>query len=219
LSLGLAAVVGLVLTIVGLSAYNHKNPVDPGVAAGFAAENPSALEPSGVASPKYLTRDYVAPKGTVAAPGSAGELRVPSLGIDAPVAETHLDGEVMAVPNDTHEVGWLNTTASFQDAIGATVIAGHVANDANTPGALWPLKDAKVGTEILWTQKGVTERYKVVSMAFYDRATGLPPSVFNLGGAHVLNLITCATRIVYPDGSWHYTQNLVVTAELEGSAA
>lgn len=171
------------------------------------------VEPSGHATDTYINQTFTAPASDVSSPGVGGRLVISSIDVNAPIDVVHLDGEAMAIPNLTSQVGWLDGTAAFGDVTGASVIAGHVADDSDIPGALWQLKNIHIGATITWINpSGHKANFKVSSMASYPRTIGVPASVFRTDGPHTLNLITCFDKITFPDGGFHYTRNLVVTA-------
>jgi len=118
------------------------------------------------------------------------------------------------VPHDVAQLGFLTPSAGLGDAIGTTVIVGHVSDDHDSPGAFSRLTKAKRGQIVKVSQGGHTYRFKVTSIRTYTRAhNGHPPaSAFSTTGKHALVLISCAAKVVYPNGHFHYTRNVVVTA-------
>jgi hypothetical protein len=145
--------------------------------------------------------------------GAAGTLSIPSLGIEAPLGRAGVAAGSMQIPADVHRVGWLDESARTTDLIGMTVIAGHVSDDSDSPGALWNLRKAVRGTIVrVVDRSGAVHRYRVTGRLYRDRTGALPASLFRTTGAHELALVTCASKVVYPDGRFHYTQNLVVFA-------
>lgn len=118
----------------------------------------------------------------------------------------------MAVPSDPSRVGWFNRSARIEDVIGATVIAGHVSDRQDRPGALFRLKSIQRGDIITITKGGQTFRFEVTGLRSYSRNQQLPSNLFTTAGPHVLHLITCTGRASTASGRFHYTKNLVVTA-------
>ncbi len=176
-----------------------------------AAAGLAALEPLARAVPHFLRSNYRAPSALVRT-GAGGTLRIPSLGILAPVDAVGLDGTTMAIPDDPHRVGWLTTTAGAADLAGSSVLSGHVSDEHDVPGALSRLRDLHPGALVVWTAGGRAHRFVVTALTRYPRTRGVPASVFRTDGAHVLNLVTCTDRVVTAGGGFHYTSNLVVTA-------
>jgi hypothetical protein len=185
----------------------------PSARASNAAPNAmEQMRPTATALPKYLTQSYRAPPELVR-PGAGGTLRIPSLGIWAPVDAVGLDGTAMAVPNDSARVGWLASTAQSGDLIGPSVLAGHVSDQTDRPGALARLDRVKVGAAIIWTDAdGQVHRFRVTGLERFPRSAGLPSRLFTTSGPHLLHLVTCADRQQTAGGGFHYAANLVVTA-------
>jgi len=177
-----------------------------------APAKPWDLRPTVRPRPVYLTRSYRAPPELVRA-GAGGSLQIPSLGVRVPVDAVGLDGTAMAVPDDPRRVGWLTRSARAGDLTGASVLAGHVSDREDRPGALFRLKDVRIGAVIRWRDDRNHEfRFRVVRVRMFALSRGLPASVFATDGPHVLNLVTCAQRVSTRDGGFHYRSNLVVTA-------
>lgn len=178
---------------------------------GGAAPAPSSVMPTARPEPRHLASAYRAPAAQVD-PGAGGELRIAALGIAAPVDRVGLDGTAMAVPDDARRVGWLRTTATAGDTIGASVISGHVSTRRDVPGAFGRLHSVRTGTVIRWTTRnGAVHRFAVVAVHRYPRTRGVPARLFRVDGPHRLYLVTCADRTVTSAG-FHYRSNLVVTA-------
>ena len=191
-------------------------PFDPGppsAPSGIQLAKASPMvQPTSRARPKYLTQSYRAPPALVRS-GAGGTLRIPSLNVLAPVDAVGLDGTAMAVPDDSARLGWLTSTARADDVVGASVLAGHVSDRQDRPGALAGLKGIRIGATITWVDAGRrVHRYRVIGLQRFSRLTGLPARLFSTDGPHLLHLITCADRVTGSGGGFHYRSNLVVTA-------
>ena len=171
---------------------------------------PTDVVPTARAVPRFLTTRYRAPADLVSR-SAGGSLSLPRVGISAPVHPVGLDRGTMAIPTDPRRVGWLDRSAAVGDEVGSSVISGHVSSRTDRPGALWRLRDVRVGDRVRWTSAGRTETFEVRRVHRYPRRTGLPADLFRTDGARVLHLVTCARR-VRRGGRFHYTDNLVVTA-------
>ncbi|MGD9960051.1 sortase domain-containing protein [Nocardioides sp.] len=144
---------------------------------------------------------------------SVARVTFPGARLNARVSPTGLVGRRMSLPRTTQRLVMLDRTATPGDAIGTTVIAGHVSNEHNVPGAMWGLRKAKAGQLIGYRAgDGTVHRYRVTHRRLYTRGH-LPLRVFSTTGAPRLALITCARIKVRPDGHFHYTKNLVVFAK------
>jgi sortase (surface protein transpeptidase) len=140
-------------------------------------------------------------------------VRMPAIGLRAPVYAAGVTSGRMRLPVDVGDVGWLRRSAAVADAIGTTVIAGHVSVRHDQPGAMYHLGRAHRGQRITITRAGTTSRFRVVATASYPRTQRLPHRYFATGGRHRLVLISCTDRVVYPNGHFHYTRYQVVVAD------
>lgn len=183
------------------------------LAAGVNAEGSTATQPQAALKPRHVKRLFSPRDGKGVSRRAGSTLRIPSLGVTAPLDRSRLVKNTMAVPKDAKRVGWLNRSAHLGDVIGSTVIAGHVSDDNDSPGALYRAKSLKRGAIITVTQNGETRRFRVTRLRTYDRNRHLPAEIFSVAGDHQLNLVTCTGKVTYPNGRYHYTKNLVVTAD------
>jgi hypothetical protein len=189
-------------------------PHIPEIPSGPARADGEPTYPTARTQPRYLNRPYVAPEdpGPARRP-SAGELRIPRIGVRAPVDPVGLDRGTMAIPNDRHRLGWLTASAAAGDLLGSSVVSGHVSDRSDRPGALWRLEEARVGDLVRWTEPGGrVHRFVVRSVRRYARRGGVPGTVFRTDGPHLLHLVTCTNRRSTGGGAFHYADNLVVTA-------
>ena len=119
----------------------------------------------------------------------------------------------MDIPANPHKLGRLAESAGIDDLIGTTIVAGHVSDLQDRPGAFGRLNSAQPGDVISYRgTDGQVHRFKVTRTATYDRERALPRRLFRTTGAHRLVLISCTDRATYPGGGWHYRKNIVVTA-------
>ncbi|GAA4079120.1 class F sortase [Nocardioides kongjuensis] len=137
-------------------------------------------------------------------------LRIKALGIKARVATATEKGGRMQVPAPGL-VGWLNRSAAVDDLIGTTVIAGHVSDRHDKPGALYKLQKARKGQIVKINGPHGVMKFKIVSVKAYARSKPLPSGIFTTKGEHRLALVTCTAKVV-SGGRFHYTKNLVVIA-------
>ncbi|WP_323791847.1 class F sortase [Nocardioides sp.] len=190
-------------------------PVVPEIPSGFAISTADLDRPARHAVPRHLDERYVAPKSPAlrGRTTTGASLSIPRVGIRAGISNVGLDGDTMAVPNDTDRVGWLSSTAAPDDRTGSSVISGHVSDRRDRPGALWRLRDVRVGDDVRWTDaSGETHRFVVRRVQRFARAQGVPARLLRTTGRHVLHLVTCTNRQRNSSG-FHYADNLVVTAE------
>lgn len=78
------------------------------------------IEP-GAAPPRYL-------EGELASAGEPRRVRVPRLGLDAPVVPISGQGGVLVPPDDARLLGWWQEGARAGDPQGAAVVTGHTVH-------------------------------------------------------------------------------------------
>lgn len=182
-------------------------------ACGLASES-SVVQKQSYAVPKLSTGfSGRAPRGAAARMPAAGRLAIPALGINGvAVRPVGVARGKMKVPANIHQVGWLNKSADISDEIGAAVIAGHVSNRRDRPGAMYRLGQARPGQVVEYrAASGQLRRYQVTEVSTFSRSKKLPGSYFATSGGHRLVLVSCTGRQVR-GGKFHYTRNVVVTA-------
>jgi TQXA domain-containing protein len=142
------------------------------------------------------------------------KLRYAGIGASASSGNVGISNGAVNVPGNVNRLGTVTPSAGLGDAVGTTVIVGHVSDDSDSPGAFYRLSKAKKGQVITVKQAGKTYRFRVTSIKKYSRANGghPPASVFSTTGAHKLALISCTDKVVSAGGRFHYTRNVVVTA-------
>ncbi|MBC9734132.1 lectin-like domain-containing protein [Nocardioides marmotae] len=151
-------------------------------------------------------------------PGAGLERGVPTrvrargFGLDAPVVPTAVVRGEMRLSGNVGVTSWLRRSARYGDTIGATVVAGHVSDRSDRPGAMWGLRRAERGQVVTVASGGRTYRYRVVRTATYERTRRLPRRFFSTTGSHRLVLISCSDRVVNASGRFHYTKSKVVVA-------
>ncbi|UUW91306.1 VaFE repeat-containing surface-anchored protein [Pimelobacter simplex] len=143
---------------------------------------------------------------------SVSRIRIPSLGVNAASSLVGITRGQMQVPGNVARTGQLTQSAAAGDLIGTTVIAGHVSDRHDRPGAFWKLSKIRKGKVVTVVQGGKTLRYRVTGIERFSRTKKLPARFFSTTGAHRLVLISCTGRTTTPGGGFHYRQNVVVTA-------
>ncbi|WP_122818849.1 DUF7507 domain-containing protein [Nocardioides pantholopis] len=146
-------------------------------------------------------------------------VRAPGIGLNATVVPATVKRGRMGLPADVDVTSWLRRSAGYGDRIGTAVIAGHVSDRRDSPGALWGLRRASRGQAVAVASGGQTFRYRVTGTTTYDRTRRLPRRFFSTTGAHRLVLISCTGRVVYGNGRFHYTKYQVVVAKAVGKTA
>ncbi|MDT0278178.1 class F sortase [Blastococcus goldschmidtiae] len=196
-----SAVLGLALAVGAPTAWVLTQPE---AAAGIPLEQPLP------ATPSVTTRD-AAPSAIPSAPAPV-RISVPSQGVDARVDAVGIaaDGQ-MELPEDVSRVGWYRLGPA-PGAEGSAVLAGHVDDREQRPGALFPLDDAAVGDEITVPDAaGTATRWRVVSRQLITEQVLPLERIFARDGAPRLTVITCGGPFLPEFRS--YRDNVVVVAE------
>lgn len=167
-------------------------------------ERVQPVGPAARLAPAAATRAAIAPPPV--------RLRLPRLDIDAPVlpVSVGMDG-LLGVPDNPRQLGWWSGSARPGMPSGSVVIDGHVDSAALGLGALFRLREARPGDEVVLTNApGGSTRYTVVARRSYAK-TSLPVAeVFALDVGPRLVLLTCGGR--FDQATRHYTDNVVVYA-------
>ncbi|MBD3782253.1 MAG: class F sortase [Micrococcales bacterium] len=139
-------------------------------------------------------------------------VRIPALGVDATVRPVGVQKDgAMVIPAAPTSVGWYRFGRAPGDAVGHTVIAGHVATQEDGPGALAPLERAEKGMRVeVTTADGATFRYTVSGRALIHKKALPVDEIFARDGAPRLVLVTCGGE--YIPALRSHRDNVVVTA-------
>ncbi|WP_215813063.1 class F sortase [Pimelobacter sp. 30-1] len=149
------------------------------------------------------------------APLGSSKLVLPgSRGREIPVRVVGSSGGAIAVPQNAGVVGWWRGSVPFAASRGSSILVGHVSDEADAPGALGGLRRLRRGDRITWSSGSVQKIFRVTRKQYTARSGSLPERIWSKSGRRVLNLVTCARRVTYPGGGYHYTANLTVTARL-----
>ncbi|RBY74385.1 class F sortase [Blastococcus sp. TF02-09] len=208
-----SVVLGLALAVGAPTAWVLTRPE---AAAGVPVEQalpapaPEAGAGRAPATPVVTARDAAprAPRSVV----PPVRVSVPSLGVDAPVDAVGIapDGQ-MELPQAVSRVGWYRFGPA-PGAAGSAVLAGHVDDQEQGPGALLRLRDAAVGDELTVTDAaGTGTRWRVVSREAITKQSLPVDRIFARDGAPRLTLITCGGPFLPEYRS--YRDNVVVVAE------
>ena len=151
--------------------------------------------------------------GVPAAHAAGGSLSVPSAGVDAaPLVRVGTRHGQVAVPRDARSVGWWRGSRPPDARSGSTLLVGHVADAHHRHGALWRLREVRKGDRIRVVWRGRTTWWRVSRISYTPRTRDLPARIWRRSGRRTLNVVTCAHRVVFANGYYHYRDNLTVTA-------
>ncbi|MFD5817828.1 class F sortase [Streptomyces sp. NPDC127038] len=143
----------------------------------------------------------------------AASLRIPSLGVDAPVIGLRLDrGHRLAAPpvDDPKPVGWY-TDGPTPGERGTALVVGH--RDTRTgPAVFAPLERIRPGARVeARREDGRTAVYTVYAVRTYAKAHFPDQEVYGNRGRAELRLITCGGAY---DRGTGYAANLIAFARL-----
>ncbi|WP_432573790.1 class F sortase [Kineococcus sp. SYSU DK005] len=173
-------------------------PVGSVPAAALPAFPPVAARPAAPAPPVPV----VAPVA----------LRVPDLGIEAPVDPVGVtaDGAVQ-VPRDGARTGWYRF-GPVPGEDGSAVLVGHVDTASDGPGALHPLARAEAGQVVeVVLADGTARRFAVTARREVVKAELPVRELFERTGPARLVLVTCGGE--FDEETRSYASNVVVAAQ------
>jgi hypothetical protein len=139
-------------------------------------------------------------------------VRVPAIGVEAPVVPTGVDaGGALVVPESPREVGWWSGGAAPGAPYGTILMAGHVDSAEEGLGSLVDLSRAPVGATVtVGGAEGSAGTYRVVARRSYPKATLPWRELFRQDVPARLLLVTCGGEFDRRTG--HYERNVVVFA-------
>ena len=195
------ALAGLVVLLAGCST------ADGATASGAdtAAATPVA-SPSPVPAP-----DFTAVREVARTPVPT-RVRIPSLGVDAPVGPVGkaTDGTV-EVPTRWEDVGWYDEGVRPGEA-GPAVLLGHVDSKAG-PAVFVRLPQVAVGAEVqVVAEGGSVSRFRVDRVQSYPKTRFPTDAVYLPALRPELRLVTCGGDFDRSTG--HYVDNVVAFASL-----
>ena len=162
-----------------------------------------------VRTPAALSEQLPEPRLVRAAegrPATPTEVRIPRLGVVAPVLSVGTRGDVLVPPSDPTELGWWAEGARPGDP-GRALVAGHTVNAGG--GALDDLETLERGDRVTVGSRGGSTRWVVESVEVLGKGdiARRAQQLFAQEGPARLVLLTCEDW----DGT-AYRSNVVVTA-------
>ncbi|MGH9137990.1 MAG: class F sortase [Acidimicrobiales bacterium] len=172
-------------------------PVNLGVIPGLDVGQGSAAPPSGVAAP---VGDGIVPT----------RVRIPSLGVDAPIAAVSVDpAGTLGIPVDPQVLGWWAEGARPGAGRGTAVLAGHVNSATLGPGALARLTELRPGDEVVIVGAEGELRFRVDALRQYAKPDLPAAEAFDQDVAGRLAIVSCGGPL---DRSGHYLDNIIAYA-------
>jgi sortase (surface protein transpeptidase) len=180
--------------------------------AGSRSEPRSDLVPVAVAPDASVRTWTTAPSATTTpTPPLPARLRIPSIGVDAPVVPVGLEPDgSMGIPGAA-EVGWFQPGVRPGSAEGSAVLAAHV-DYAGRRGAFFDLRRLPEGAEVFVSgADGREVRFVVDERVQVDKQDLPVAELFRTRGPATLTLITCGGS--FDRSARHYQDNIVVRAD------
>jgi LPXTG-site transpeptidase (sortase) family protein len=145
-------------------------------------------------------------------------IRIPAIGVSAPVMKLGLDDGALAVPplGNHNLAGWYEYGAAPGQE-GPAVMAGHI-DSSSGPSVFYRLRDLKDGDKISITlADGQVATFAVTSLQQAAKAAFPTEAVYGPVSYAALRLITCGGTFDYQDRS--YLSNVVVFAVVTSGTA
>ncbi|WP_188943415.1 class F sortase [Nakamurella endophytica] len=153
----------------------------------------------------------------VAPPAPPERLRIPALGVSAPVDAVGVDGDGnVDIPRDVRRTGWYRFGPAPGSARGSAVITGHVDDHEQGVGVLARIGDLAPGDRIETVDaSGAVRRFTVVAREEWHKTAVPMDRLFDRGGASRLVLMTCGGE--FDRDTLSYEDNVAVTAVPAGT--
>ena len=198
------AILGLVGLVALLSGVRVDVPAGPVPVPEVAPPEPAAPAP---------TPEAMEPaEGVRAIPL---HVRIGAITVDAPVISVGLEDDgAMEIPDRVAEIGWYDPDelGVTPGSSGTAVLAGHVDSRTQGRGALYFLRDLRVGEIVeLDLSDGTTQRWIITDVIRYPKDVLPFSELFVWSGPPRLALITCGGT--FDRTARSYTDNIVAYAE------
>lgn len=144
-------------------------------------------------------------------------VRLPTLGISAPVVPTGADARgAIEIPADVGTVGWYRYGPPPGSAKGSAVLTGHVDDHIQGVGVFARIGDLAPGDPVQMVDaSGTVRRFTVISREQWHKQAVPFARLFDGGGAPRLVLMTCGGD--FDSSTLSYTDNIAITAVPAGS--
>jgi sortase (surface protein transpeptidase) len=197
---GLAAA-GVLLVVIGADRWQAPAPPDGAekAAASAPATTPAATAPAAASSTQPALERPL--------PGTPRALRIPALGVSAPVVPVRAVDDTLVPPSDPDMLGWWADGARPGAARGSALVTGHSVHTGG--GALNGLSELPLGARVVVVTRHSRIVYEVQRVRTYSkgRISRDAERLFSQESPGRLVLVTCADW----DGS-RYLSNTVAIA-------
>ena len=138
-------------------------------------------------------------------------IRIPAIGVDAPMTPLGLEDDgALEAPRDFAVVGWYEDGPEPGEP-GATVVAGHV-DSYDGPAVFYRLRELVAGNEVrVVGADGVEAAYTVTRIEQYPKDAFPTGEVYAASDRSTLRLVTCGGD--FDEAERSYEDNIVVYAE------
>lgn len=187
-------------------------PVGTATPTSTAVPLPTAVKSPTPANPVVPVVAGATATETIQTQTPITRVRIPRIGVNAPVEIKSLDGDgVMQAPDSPSVVAWYDFSAQ-PGSDGNTVFAGHLDYAGVGPAVFWNLGTLQAGDEIdVADEDGRSFRYRVSSVRSYAVTADAGPIVASTGNP-TITLITCDGTFNRATGE--YNQRIVVSGTL-----
>ena len=168
-------------------------------------------DPATAASTRPETGTVAEPVRAPREPGAPLRVRIPALGVDAPVLPVRAPDRTLVPPSDPQRLGWWADGAKPGAVTGSALVTGHTVHHGG--GALDDLEDLRRGDRVVVRTDHGTIRYDVRRVRTFSKGSlaNHATELFSQEVPGRLVLITCEDW----DGE-RYLSNVVVTATPRG---
>jgi sortase (surface protein transpeptidase) len=217
-----AVVLGLAVGDRGHRSHSAAQPHRPVTTPSGGRHSKVAAVPSSARTSTKAPPRAGAVHGSFSTVGGGGaRLRIPALGVNAPIVATGAVNGSMVIPADVHQVGWYDGVDSpggsgvspAPGQAGVAILAGHVNWVGQGPGALKNIGALESGDRIDVTgTNGRITHWQVTGAPTVSSKKQLPPALFSNSGAARLALVTCGGP--FDESTGNYEDNVIVWAAL-----
>lgn len=209
---GVSVLLGLGLIAASLVGCATRDPAGPPAVAAVPTVPTVPQGPSTTSTTSAPARRDRAPAAAPVPAPAPTAVRIPAIGIDAPVADIGLEPDgTLEVPHDVATAGWYVHRAVPGEP-GPAVLAGHV-DSTRGPAVFFRLRELEPGARVdVERADGSVARFAVTGREQHDKGAFPTDRVYGPTAGPALRLITCGGD--FDRSSGHYEDNVVVFARL-----
>jgi LPXTG-site transpeptidase (sortase) family protein len=179
----------LALLVAGVLLVGHGSNADGPTRGHPDAAAAGAGMGNRAAAADAAARRHTGPRSTT--PIDPQRLKIPSLGIDAPVWPITADGLQLVPPSDPQVVGWWSAGPLPGAKHGTAILTGHTVSTGG--GVFDDLEHLRPGQRVQILSSGPRLRLHVTSVTIYhkDALARHAAEIFDQGGPSRVALVTC----------------------------